>query len=219
MKSPAFQFYVQDFMVGTLHFSAEEVGAYIRLLCHQWDVGYIEENEKKLKKITGISAKKCEKILKKFSKGEDGFLKNLRLEAERTKQLELRKRRSEAGRRGNDVKYNQSQSDPIATAKQAEKSRKGIALQSSSSSSTSIEIQNTVVEKASPSTSLFFEMFRRAAGRHITDGELLKEVGKFQNKYPNLHPNKAGALINTWVGNIGGDDYKPDSSPVKEMVF
>lgn len=50
---------------------------------------------------------------------------------------------------------------------------------------------------------IFFELFRRAAGKHITDEELFSEIGKFQNKYPNTHPNTAGALINTWVSNIG----------------
>lgn len=49
----------------------------------------------------------------------------------------------------------------------------------------------------------FFEFFRRAAGSHISDAELIQEIGKFKNKYPNIHPNKAGALINTWVSRIG----------------
>lgn len=49
----------------------------------------------------------------------------------------------------------------------------------------------------------FFEFFRRAAGSHISDTELIQEIGKFKNKYPNIHPNKAGALINTWVSRIG----------------
>jgi hypothetical protein len=49
----------------------------------------------------------------------------------------------------------------------------------------------------------FFEFFRRASGPHITDETILLEIGKFQNTYPNLHPNQAGALINTWVANIG----------------
>lgn len=50
---------------------------------------------------------------------------------------------------------------------------------------------------------IFFEFFRRVSGKHISDGELLIEVAKFQNRYPNIHPNTAGALINTWVANIG----------------
>lgn len=52
-------------------------------------------------------------------------------------------------------------------------------------------------------TDPFFEMFRRVAGSHISNDELIQEIGKFKNKYPNQHPNHSGALINTWVANIG----------------
>ncbi len=63
----------------------------------------------------------------------------------------------------------------------------------------------------------FFEMFRRVTGKHISDQELLEEISRFQNKYPNIHPNQAGALINAWASNIG---LKPDKAPAgKEMVF
>lgn len=67
-----------------------------------------------------------------------------------------------------------------------------------------------VVVQADP----FFEMFRRAAGAHISDDELMAEVGKFKNKYPNVHINQAGALVNTWVSNIGRE--KPQE---KKMVL
>lgn len=54
----------------------------------------------------------------------------------------------------------------------------------------------------------FFELFRRAAGSHLTDQELRIEVGRFRNKYPNVHINQSGALINTWVANIGKQQAK-----------
>jgi uncharacterized protein YdaU (DUF1376 family) len=34
-KPPAFQFYADDFLGGTIDLTTEEVGAYIRLLCFQ----------------------------------------------------------------------------------------------------------------------------------------------------------------------------------------
>ena len=36
MKDPAFPFYAQDFLVGTMHMTFEETGAYIKLLAYQW---------------------------------------------------------------------------------------------------------------------------------------------------------------------------------------
>lgn len=71
---------------------------------------------------------------------------------------------------------------------------------------------NVTVEIQTNNT--FFEMFRRAAGYSIQDSELRQEVGKFRNKYPNVHPNQAGALINTWVSNIG-----KEQTPIKKMVL
>jgi hypothetical protein len=49
----------------------------------------------------------------------------------------------------------------------------------------------------------FFEFFRRVASPHITDDDLMHEIQKFKNKYPNAHPNRSGGLINTWVSKIG----------------
>lgn len=50
----------------------------------------------------------------------------------------------------------------------------------------------------------FFEMFRRCTDRKLVDDQTLwREVGKFINKYPEIKPSKAGALINAWAANIG----------------
>jgi hypothetical protein len=65
--------------------------------------------------------------------------------------------------------------------------------------------EESVVVNTTPIFNKFFEFFKRAAGNHFSDGELLIEAGKFENKYPNIHPNKAGPLINAWVSNIGKD--------------
>jgi hypothetical protein len=49
----------------------------------------------------------------------------------------------------------------------------------------------------------FFQAFRRCAGDHINNDSLFLEIGKFKNRYPNHSLNQCGALINTWVSNIG----------------
>ena len=75
-KSPSFQFYYQDFMFGTFEMTAEEVGGYIRLLCHQWDKGFIENNDKKIQNLTGISKKSIQGVKQKFDFNDDGNLIN-----------------------------------------------------------------------------------------------------------------------------------------------
>ena len=61
------------------------------------------------------------------------------------------------------------------------------------------------VKESSCLSDPFFQMFRRVSGNHLTDNDLMIEIAKFKNKYPNAHPNKSGALINAWVANIGND--------------
>lgn len=96
-KSPAFQLYVQDFLMGTLDFTAEEVGGYIRLLCHQWDKGGLPNDDKRLLKLSGMKAKALENVKVKFIVEQDGLLRNARMEKVRSKQEEFRQKRIVAG--------------------------------------------------------------------------------------------------------------------------
>jgi uncharacterized protein YdaU (DUF1376 family) len=104
MHSPAFQFYVQDFLTGTMHMSAEEVGAYILLLCHQWDKGALPANDKELLRIARIRMKVLEVVKGKFAVGEDGLLRNVRLEKEREKQLQWKEKAAKAGKISGEVR-------------------------------------------------------------------------------------------------------------------
>ena len=87
MKSPAFRFYADDFLAGTLEMTQEEVGAYIRLLCHQWNRGSIPVEPEKQQRLAGGSV--SADVLAKFPRDENGLLKNQRLEREREKQSQF----------------------------------------------------------------------------------------------------------------------------------
>lgn len=98
--SPYVAFYPSDFLVGTMCMSAEEVGAYMRLLCFQWQQGGIPKEEDKLARISGLPARKLTLVLTKFDLHEDGLLKNQRMERERVKVESFRDRQSENGKKG-----------------------------------------------------------------------------------------------------------------------
>ena len=51
------------------------------------------------------------------------------------------------------------------------------------------------------------EYFFRVAP-HLTNQERTAEISKFLNKYPDVAANKAGALVNAWVGNMGKNSGK-----------
>ena len=82
MKDPAVLFYFQDFLVGTEFMTDEEVGKYIRILCHQADKGPLTEYQvKKICKNDVVP----EAILSKLMKDENGNYYQKRMQTEREK--------------------------------------------------------------------------------------------------------------------------------------
>lgn len=65
-KYPAFQFYVADFLVGVAELTTEAVGAYILLLCRQWDKGSIPDDQQKCAAIARCSVDAIASIWHKF---------------------------------------------------------------------------------------------------------------------------------------------------------
>jgi len=82
MKDPAVLFYFQDFLVGTEFMTDDEVGKYIRILCHQADKGPLTEYQvKKICKNDVVP----EAILSKLMKDENGNYYQKRMQTEREK--------------------------------------------------------------------------------------------------------------------------------------
>jgi len=103
-KPPAYQHYARDWLVDTASISLEEQGAYQRLLDHEWIEGPLPDNPTELARRLAVPrtrfAKLWESIYRFFEKGEDGLLRDPRLELERAEQEERRRRNAESGRRG-----------------------------------------------------------------------------------------------------------------------
>lgn len=96
-KDPAFLFYSSDFLTGTMFFTDEQVGKYMRLLCAQHQNGSLTEEE-----MLNICGDRDEKIFKKFQKGNDGKFQNQRLTDEVNKRKKYSASRSKnIGKRWN----------------------------------------------------------------------------------------------------------------------
>lgn len=91
-KAPAFQFYVQDFLSGCALMKPSEVGCYILMLCHQWDHGSLPNDASALQMLCRSSEPVSDRVLNKFEIGEDGNLRNARLEKTRGDQVAYRER-------------------------------------------------------------------------------------------------------------------------------
>lgn len=119
-------FFGRDFYASTAMWTAEEVGHYIRLLVIQWDSGGLPADLNRLEMVSpGITAV-WDLLQTKFPAGEDGLRRNERMEEHRAKAQELKDARSEAGKRGNDRRWNQEE---IANGSQTDRKpiAKGIA--------------------------------------------------------------------------------------------
>jgi hypothetical protein len=79
-KSPSFNFYSADFLVGVMDLTDEETGQYIKLICLQHQKGRLKK-ESIYRMFPNIS----DSVLEKFEIDENGCYYHKRLEAETTK--------------------------------------------------------------------------------------------------------------------------------------
>jgi uncharacterized protein YdaU (DUF1376 family) len=121
-KAPAFQFYADDFLAGTADMSAEEVGGYIRLLCHQWSKGGVPSDEERSARIAGLmGSPSIRYVLAKFTLCDGDTLKNARLEQIRLEQAQYKLQQSSAGKNGAQKRWDKVKNngdpngEPIAT--------------------------------------------------------------------------------------------------------
>jgi uncharacterized protein YdaU (DUF1376 family) len=111
-KAPAFQFYADDFLAGTSDMSAEEVGGYIRLLCHQWTKGGIPNDPDRAGRMaTLLGSPSLGYVLAKFSLCIDGMLRNKRLEQIRAEQEAYKVKQATSGRNGAQKRWSKCQND------------------------------------------------------------------------------------------------------------
>lgn len=117
-KAPAFQFYVDDFLAGTMDLSQEDVGAYIRLLCYQWNRGSIPVQTDKQQRLAGGSV--SVDVLAKFRLQPDGRLVNERMERERQKQVAYREMQAKKGIASGKARRNEPKPNTGSTVVQPE---------------------------------------------------------------------------------------------------
>lgn len=115
-RAPAFLFYADDFLSGTSDMSAEEVGGYIRLLCHQWAKGGLPNDEDRLGRMAGLlGSPSLAYVIAKFTLCEDGELRHPRLEALRSERDAFLIGQAKAGKKGAETRWGRRQpnGDPI----------------------------------------------------------------------------------------------------------
>jgi uncharacterized protein YdaU (DUF1376 family) len=168
-------FYVGDYLKKTTMLSCEEHGAYFLLLCSLWqNDGYLENDNRKLAKIVGVSAQKFSKIMSNISKyfdvGENG-ISNGRLLEELDKARQRRVRAQVNGRNGGRPKQEPSGipsgiPSGLATGNPEHNPEKS----SSPSPSPSV---NTNTEKSKPKKTEFAPPTLDEVKQFVTDEQIL----------------------------------------------
>jgi len=98
-KLPHFKFYPNDFLGGVAYLSMSERGAYITLLCYEWDCGPIPK--KRLGFLLGSDWELIwDGIKSKFRENADGTISNDRLESEREKAAQFAEKQLNNGSKG-----------------------------------------------------------------------------------------------------------------------
>jgi uncharacterized protein YdaU (DUF1376 family) len=151
-KAPAFQLYAADFYMDTVGWTATEVGAYFRLLLHEWVDGPLPDDIMRLARIAGVDHKTMGKfwalsVGKKFVKTGIGTWENSRLEQTRLEQEEYKQKLMKSGRLGGlktQEEKRKSSSEALSKA-----SSENEALLSSSSTSSSV-LDKTTLEDDNP---------------------------------------------------------------------
>jgi uncharacterized protein YdaU (DUF1376 family) len=203
MKPPAFQFYADDFIGGTVNMTAHEVGCYIRLLCYQWSHGDILIDDSALRRVAGGTVSSTVKA--KFPDG-----KSPRLEEERIKQEAFRAERSDSGRKGAAKRWSDSSANSSSNSSaMKEPMAKGMANDSSPSPSPSPSPKSTVVPPTPLDASSLIErlgttIFKRDPGTWAS--ELEQRSACDVMKRPNWEAETAEILA--WSANVTMEDRR-----------
>ena len=200
-KAPAFQFYADDFLAGTMTMTNEERGAYISLLCLQWSKGCVTELD--IQRICLGMPTHCQGICQsKFQLGDDGHYRNSRLEVERSKQKE----RSEKQRDIANLRWNKNaKAMPTHYQEDAEAYARSIPESCSPSPSPIIKIQ---ADKP-PSTRFQKPTLEQLNTKADLIGLSRTEVDKFWNYYESngwkvgKNPMKSWpAALQNWLSRV-----------------
>lgn len=115
-KDPAFLFYSQDFLVGTMAMSYEDKGRYITILCYMHQNGHISEETIRL--LVGSFS---DMLRFKFRQDSDGKWYNERLEIEVEKREKFKESRilngNKGGRPPKDQQVNKGKTIRLSVAK------------------------------------------------------------------------------------------------------
>jgi uncharacterized protein YdaU (DUF1376 family) len=171
-KAPSFQFYPTDFVASTVAMSAEEVGAFIRLLCFQWEHGSIPDDDEKLARIGGCGGNAVASVRHKFGISVASGLQNARMEEVRADLIAFREKQ-----RANAVsRWGKSQNNAKPMPKQCGGNAVGSVWEMPNACSPVSSLQ-IIEERETPAC-------EAVAGPHPTEEQVLRHAAAYMPPIP-----------------------------------
>ncbi len=132
-KAPAFQLYAADFYMDTASWTIAQVGAYFRLLMHEWVNGPLPNKMSGLARIAGCDVRNMQKmwsaeLAKKFTTDDANMYVNRRLELERENQNKRREIQVQKGISGATKRWKYHIAPAIAQAQPDDSSSSSSSL-------------------------------------------------------------------------------------------
>lgn len=179
-KNPhSFEFYVDDFLGGTVHLSPQAVGAYVRLLCFQFNQGSIPDEPAVLARVCGCSVDEWGRLWveleNKFPKDADGKRRNERLASEKSHKLQVRKSCTDAALARWTKEQEDPPPDPIPKSHTDESTNKPTRRAAMPMPETVAEVENWCsAHNVKIDASAFFNYYasqgwKKANGKQVTD--------------------------------------------------
>lgn len=161
-KSPAFQFYPRDFVFDTQSWTAEEVGAYMLILCSAWNSdrpGHLPNDPRQLARHGRLSAKQWSRcapaIMSQLKVTDDGaWVYSKRMVEVYEEQEANRRQASEAGKRSAEARAQRKANENPTTVERPLNDRSapvGVPLERTTNDAPAHDIRNANSASASAS--------------------------------------------------------------------
>lgn len=189
--------------------SQSEAGAYIRLLCYQWEHGSIPTEPRFIKRIAGGGV--SDRVFRKFTTASaDGLLRNERMEKERKRQVEFREKQRAKGIKSGVTRRTTVEprlnhgSIPVAVRLEPEGNSLSLSLSSSLEKKKEIQKKEEVLGPVTVFLTALGELYGRAPGQQAGYDELQHAV----NIIHRTGWEQELDAIRTWFKGMKPEDHK-----------
>jgi uncharacterized protein YdaU (DUF1376 family) len=219
-KRPWFSLYVADWAFATAGMTLEEQGAYMRLLTIQWVEGSISWEPRRVALKLGVPLDYYQRELSPmvethFVRGEDGRLRNPRLERERDEAEALSQANSINGKKRAASSGRDSNGRYIESSDRSSESPATNPAPHQPSQSHSQSHVDITLTRATPLDQLWLAATGVMPGSNLLEAfDLARRAAPAKGLTPEEYFSKALGAFSTWVDGVRAD-RRPQKSPVK----